>query len=205
MSSIPCKCCNKCGEAKPLTDFYTRKKSPDGYRKECKTCFLTARKNHYYNRPDRNQVLERMREYSNGRYHNSPERREYQAKWLKDQRRNNPRVREMHLKWARAHKKQRRQSDRAYFLRERIRRHELAHRRRAIMRGSGGKYTPEQWRDLCAKYNHVCLCCGKAARLTPDHVVPIAKGGSNDISNIQPLCLPCNLRKATKTTDYRPL
>jgi 5-methylcytosine-specific restriction endonuclease McrA len=78
------------------------------------------------------------------------------------------------------------------------------HARRARKQKQGGSYTAQEWRDLCALYGHVCLCCGEAARLTPDHVVPIAKGGSNDISNIQPLCLPCNLRKATKTTDYRP-
>lgn len=43
----------------------------------------------------------------------------------------------------------------------------------------------------------------KKRRLTPDHVVPLGKGGSNDISNIQPLCLPCNLKKHNRCTDYR--
>jgi 5-methylcytosine-specific restriction endonuclease McrA len=38
------------------------------------------------------------------------------------------------------------------------------------------------------------LCCGEAKPLTVDHVVPVSKGGSNDISNIQPLCLECNDR-----------
>lgn len=205
MDSIPLlKRCNKCGAEKPLIDFYTRKDSPDGRRKECKACFLVAQNNHYYNRPDRNQVLERMRDYSNNRYQNNTERREYQAKWLKEQRRNNPRVREMHLKWARAYKKHRRQNDRAYFLRERVRRHELAHRRRAAMRGSSGRYTPEQWYKLCAYYGHICLCCGEAKPLTPDHIVPLACGGSNAIENIQPLCLDCNRRKTNKTIDYRP-
>ena len=43
-----------------------------------------------------------------------------------------------------------------------------------------------------------CQCCGKMAleaQLTVDHIVPLAKGGSNDISNLQTLCLSCNSRK----------
>jgi 5-methylcytosine-specific restriction endonuclease McrA len=77
------------------------------------------------------------------------------------------------------------------------------HRRRARIRKSGGVFTQEQWRDLCARHDNKCLCCGKVGRMTIDHVVPLAKGGSNDISNIQPLCLRCNLSKGTKVIDYR--
>ena len=64
--------------------------------------------------------------------------------------------------------------------------------------------TNQEWRDLCAKYNHQCLCCGEQTTLTVDHVLPISLGGSNSIDNIQPLCLACNLRKHAKHIDYRP-
>jgi hypothetical protein len=40
-----------------------------------------------------------------------------------------------------------------------------------------------------------CRACGRTDRLSIDHIVPIARGGSNDIRNLQTLCLPCNLRK----------
>lgn len=72
--------------------------------------------------------------------------------------------------------------------------------------GAEGTFTAAEWRALKATYNSSCLCCGRAEpeiRLTPDHVVPLAKGGSNWISNIQPLCGPCNSSKQDKYTDYR--
>lgn len=81
--------------------------------------------------------------------------------------------------------------------------HEGAKRRKYLI-ANAGSFTREEWRDLCVKYKHRCLRCGKRTKLTVDHVVPVSKGGSNRIENIQPLCLPCNLAKHTETIDYRP-
>jgi len=79
-------------------------------------------------------------------------------------------------------------------------------RRRCAKKGNGGSFTAQEWNDLCERYGHRCLCCGKTGvKLTVDHVVPIIKGGSNNIDNIQPLCQTCNLEKFTKIIDYRPI
>lgn len=40
-----------------------------------------------------------------------------------------------------------------------------------------------------------CRYCGSVAD-SWDHVVPLIKGGSNDLTNIVPCCLPCNRRKS---------
>lgn len=65
-----------------------------------------------------------------------------------------------------------------------------------------GTYTEEEWSDLKAKYNYTCPSCGREVELHADHIIPISKGGSNYIRNIQPLCKSCNSSKATQTIKY---
>lgn len=78
-------------------------------------------------------------------------------------------------------------------------------RNRAMRLACEGHYTAAEFEVLCEIYDNVCLRCGdKNASLTPDHVVPLSLGGSNWISNIQPLCRSCNSRKNVKVIDYRP-
>lgn len=76
-------------------------------------------------------------------------------------------------------------------------------RRRTRKTQAGGNYTATEFKALCKQYDNRCACCGKKAKLTADHVIPVVAGGTSDISNIQPLCKSCNSSKGTKTTDYR--
>lgn len=46
-----------------------------------------------------------------------------------------------------------------------------------------------------------CLLCGSKDRLSVDHIKPYSLGGSDDESNLQCLCMPCNIRKRAK---YEP-
>jgi 5-methylcytosine-specific restriction enzyme A len=43
--------------------------------------------------------------------------------------------------------------------------------------------------------NHQCQSCGQTKKLSIDHIIPLANGGSNDISNLQTLCGSCNSSK----------
>lgn len=76
--------------------------------------------------------------------------------------------------------------------------------RRTRKTQAGGSYTAAEFKQLCEQYGSRCLGCGRDdVKLTADHVVPVTKGGSSDISNIQPLCFSCNSRKHDKVADYR--
>lgn len=77
------------------------------------------------------------------------------------------------------------------------------HNRNAKKHGSEGTHTADEWRAMLDWFGRVCLCCGGTNDLTRDHVVPTTEGGSNWISNLQPLCRSCNTRKQVKTIDYR--
>lgn len=68
---------------------------------------------------------------------------------------------------------------------------------------NGGSYNENDWQDLCGYYGNACLACGATKTLAADHIVPVVKGGSSDISNIQPLCKSCNSKKGTQIIDYR--
>jgi hypothetical protein len=39
--------------------------------------------------------------------------------------------------------------------------------------------------------------------LEADHIVPLTRGGTDDIDNIQPLCGTCNRKKFVSIVDYR--
>lgn len=50
-----------------------------------------------------------------------------------------------------------------------------------------------------------CLVCldDNSDLLTIDHIVPLAKGGRNHVSNYQTLCRKCNVKKGSEYIDYR--
>lgn len=78
-------------------------------------------------------------------------------------------------------------------------------RRRTRETIAGGAFTAAEWKALVEHYDNKCLCCGRNdVHLTVDHIVPVSKGGTSNIENLQPLCHSCNSRKGNKTLDYRP-
>lgn len=78
----------------------------------------------------------------------------------------------------------------------------MARRGRMSKAKDRGTHTQAEWRALCASIGG-CARCGSSGELTRDHVVPISRGGSDSIENIQPLCRSCNSAKGTSTADYR--
>jgi hypothetical protein len=217
------KRCIRCNEVKPLDAFRADQRQDDGRRNTCRQCGNAA---YRVTRTGQDKVEEIDRrkamiaagskectnchqvkvldeftvskgkisahcktcvaEYGRGWYAENVEKKAVKAQqWMREHK---DRIAELSARWYRNNK------DRAKA---------RGHRRRSAIKGVGGSFTAQEFRNLCELYGNKCLCCGQEGDLTPDHVVPICKGGSNSIDNIQPLCLTCNLRKARKTIDYR--
>lgn len=73
--------------------------------------------------------------------------------------------------------------------------------RRKRMVEAPGSHTSYEWERLKIQYGFACPCCKKKEpeiKLTKDHVIPLSKGGSHYIENIQPLCKYCNSKKHNK-------
>ena len=84
--------------------------------------------------------------------------------------------------------------------------HNFYNRRREVNKKNiVGSHSFKDWELLKKKYGYMCLCCKKLEPeivLSQDHIIPISKGGTNFIENIQPLCISCNSRKHTKIINY---
>lgn len=50
-----------------------------------------------------------------------------------------------------------------------------------------------------------CKCCGKDTNLTFDHIIPLSKGGLDNLKNGQILCFKCNLKKGNQILTIKQL
>lgn len=66
--------------------------------------------------------------------------------------------------------------------------------RRARKQGAEGVATVAQIAARVAYFGGLCYLCGTEAN-TIDHVIPLARGGTNWAANLRPACRSCNSRK----------
>ncbi len=82
------------------------------------------------------------------------------------------------------------------------------HNRRVLLTSATGSYTQLEWSEVLSRYDR-CPGCGRTwkdirplrgrdSAITIDHIVPLSRGGANDVSNLQPLCHSCNSRKGNR-------
>lgn len=81
----------------------------------------------------------------------------------------------------------------------------LKARHYARKRDAEGSHTLSEWNDLKLKFNHKCAICKEDKKLTKDHIIPVSKGGSDYIINIQPLCRNCNSKKHNRIYEHSAL
>ena len=92
------KQCSKCGELKPLSEFYKAKTGKDGLRGDCKVCYSKQSKKwqqnnaeklrkyqREYDRKWRKKNLKKYKKYYKKHYKDNSEKiKEYSKKWIKD-------------------------------------------------------------------------------------------------------------------------
>ena len=80
-----------------------------------------------------------------------------------------------------------------------------ARNRRVMKLNAEGNHALEEWSELKKQFDYACIACMRIEpdiTLSEDHIIPLTKGGSNNIENIQPLCRSCNSRKGNRSMDY---
>ena len=168
--------CRKCGEWKINEDLSLYWHNPGKYYKQCRLC---RQRRYHKDKPDyleyAKQQYKKNIDYYKQRYQNNKkEMLAYHKRWYRN---NTQRVRELERKY------------------------------RARKREAEGNFLESEFQYLLYQYDYKCAMCGRdlSPKITHrDHIVPLSRGGSNDITNIQPLCETCNLSKHTKTIDSRP-
>lgn len=172
-------------------------KSRDRYRDNPDKYKEIKKKSYYKNRAS---VLRYQENY---RKENPEAIRSRQNNYYK---KNKEKILQYHKEFRKKYPERHKEHVRKWNERNKEKRQVITMNRIARRKKNGGSFTSEEWEALKKSCNYSCLCCGEIEpdiKLSIDHVIPISKGGRNDIANIQPLCLPCNQRKNVKTTDYR--
>lgn len=193
------KRCSRCGETKPLDDFYRAKSRPDGRQAYCKQCKKSVYSQ--YAKENAESVKEAFRAWSannradraeylaNWRAENAAAKADYNRKWRKE---NRARHSEYHKEYRRKRAGYYRAKKAAY--------------RAAVNEATVHSFTEEDlsmkleyWGGRCA-YCRVELSGG----FHWDHWRPISKGGSHSVSNLHPACAACNLAKSNKWPYTKP-
>ena len=197
--------CGKCKQWKSKVDFHKDAKKTSGVSGHCKVCkkeWYTANSEHLVqkamewqrNNPERTVASIRKWEKNNPDKVKTYRQNSNKKQWQRIK--NNPEL----LKSDRA-RKSKFVKGLEYSPEKNRSKH---HKRRTRIYKSEGFHTPAEWGALCVQYGNICLCCKEKKPLTLDHIIPLSRGGSNSIDNLQPLCHQCNSRKGSRTIDYRP-
>jgi 5-methylcytosine-specific restriction endonuclease McrA len=67
------------------------------------------------------------------------------------------------------------------------------------MNAPGNGITATRINEILESTMGHCCYCGQKRKMTLDHVVPLARGGGHDESNVVPVCAKCNSSKKDRT------
>ena len=206
------KICTKCHMEKELTEFYKNKAGKYGVKATCKSCDkLYCQENAEYIAERTKQYCNDNREYISKRMKKWKEdNQEYLAIYMQQWRKDNAVDHKKYDKQYREENKEQiamRMKQWAQTPKGKAAIKAAKHNRRAAKLSAKGNHTSAEILGLFELQSGVCPYCKVKLHKTKrnsfhvDHILPLSKGGSNDISNIQLLCPKCNMSKHDKLPE----
>ena len=212
------KRCSKCSTVKQKENFTLSNSEKDGLKRWCIACVkqynkINKEKNNARNKLNREsnpiiyaekqklyriKHLEKRKDYEKVKYQNNKD--DYKNKatiWAKQ----NPKKRaEIRKKWRDNNLELAKCIEKKCLINNPAIARARTNNRRARVKGAIGSFNTYQIKDLLLKQKSKCACCKEKLNKTyhADHIEPLARGGSNDIRNIQLLCPQCNWQKGAK-------
>lgn len=187
------KKCIKCKSIKSINEFHKSPNTADRLVNKCKKC---------------------VKDYGRERYAANPEKvKETNRKWVAA---NPEKAKDRILQWRAANPKKVKKYSRKYYAAnlEKARKANnkwqkenpekmaaITRNRKAREKNAVGAHTAEDIQKILNQQGGLCNACGKKLiryrkkQYHVDHIVPLAKGGTNWPDNIQLLCPTCNLSK----------
>lgn len=210
------KKCSKCQRILPATSEYFNndKRKEGGLRPVCKECHKQSGIEYYalhakeeseygkkYYAEHKNAAQARHNQY----YRDTLlARRDHHRKYRETHKNEMRKYRESHLDAIKEGQRRWLQTEHGSLVSKVCR-----HRRRARQRGNGGNYTAQDVQNQYTRQKGKCYYCkiklgsGKKAYHV-DHVIPLARGGSNGPENLVIACPTCNLKKQDKLLHEWP-
>lgn len=193
MATVESKACSRCKQILPASAFRPTPKISTGLESSCRGCLAAAK------RAKRNEDIEAFRAWQRSYYAKNSERLKVAG------RENYAKHKERFNACAKAHYR----ANRAKYIalarenclanpeRVRLTARAVQGRRRAIQRIGVSPAAQVAWTKKQKKICHWCsVKC--ASHYEIDHIIPLAKGGLHELSNLCIACPPCNRRKHAK-------
>lgn len=109
------------------------------------------------------------------------------------------------LEWGRKNKEKRKIIKDRWRAKNRERTNFLTRRYIYRKKNAAGSHTLEQIQKLYSQAK-LCIYCNINKPDTIDHLVPLSRGGSNDVSNLVAVCRSCNSKKGNKMLyEFMPI
>lgn len=189
---VTMKVCKKCGTEKELACFSKNKTYKDGHNSACKECKAQATRAWYKANKERAMNTKQAHYLANKEAIQDYKKQYYLA--------NKEAELERSRLWRESNK-----DHLAEYSRANIERMKAATRRRRALKRQQTGYMPKGWFEAMTRvYGYQCAQCGTKEKISVDHVVALANGGLDEISNLQFLCVSHNSAKRDyHNTDYR--